>query len=175
MHNLVGEDGETSENKGPPPACAKQYDLRVLKHQAGPQGINQRNQRELTTLCVLMDHLVKGRNLEAADVIAGRIKAVEKANQDGHFHSAQYLELIPVKVEGLTTAEDKQILRHESHLDKSEWNTYGNTWNGSGKGSGQFGWVPNGHGEPKGKKGGPKGEPKGKKGGPKAKKGDGKG
>ena len=88
MHNLVGEDGETSEKDGPPPACAKQYDLRVLKHQAGPQGINQRNQRELTTLCVLMDHLVKGRTKEAADVIAGRTKSVERANQDGNFRSA---------------------------------------------------------------------------------------
>ena len=74
--------------------------------------------------------------MEAADVIVGRIKAVEKANQDGHFHSAQYLELIPVKVEGLPTAEDNQILRHESLLDKGDWNTSGATWNGTGKGSG---------------------------------------
>ena len=33
------------------------------------------------------------------------MKAVETANKDGNFHRAQFLEALPVNVEGLTIAE----------------------------------------------------------------------
>jgi hypothetical protein len=129
---------------------------------------------------VLLDHLVKGRNMEAADVVAGRIKSVEKLNQDGDWANSQYLELIPVKVEGLTTAEDKQILRVEAQMDKADWSSSGNGWGNSGKGADHYNWIPSWKGGAKGKKGkGAKGEAKGKKGKgakgePKGAKGEGK-
>ena len=40
MKNVVGEDGEKVEKTETAPAVAKQFDLRILKHQAGPNGMS---------------------------------------------------------------------------------------------------------------------------------------
>ena len=164
MHELVGDDGEQVVKKGAPPACAKQFDLRILKHQHGPNGANHRNQREMSTLCVVLDHLVLGRYEKAADVVAARLKAVETANKEGNFHRAQFLEALPVNVEGLTTSDEKQVAKNEVIREKAEWNSgnSGDAWWTSGKGKPTaYQWVPN-KGKGKEKKGKEKG--KGKKG-----------
>ena len=150
------------------PAVAKQFDLRVLKHQSGPNGINVRNQREMTTLCVLLDHLALGRYRQAADIAAARLKSVECANRDGHFQNAQFLELIAVNPEGLTTADEKLLVKNESLLSQKSWPSSGDGWPSSGKGNkggAPYSWIPNPKGN-KGKKDGGKGKKgaKGKKG-----------
>ena len=148
MHEIVGQDGEKVNKKGSPPACAKQFDLRILKHQAGPHGINQRNQREMSTMCVLLDHLTLGRYKEAAGVAAARLKAVETANKDGRFGNAQFLELLPVNVEGLTSADDKLVVRNETLLGKGDVSSSSNAWIPSGKGKNEnYTWVPKGKGK----------------------------
>ena len=104
MKSVVGEDGEQVKKTGAAPAVAKQFDLRVIKHQLGPQGTpNPRNQREMSTLCVILDHLALGRYRQAADVAAARLKSVEGATREGNFNQSSFLELIPVNTEGLTT------------------------------------------------------------------------
>ena len=166
MHDIVGEDGEVTKKDCPPPACAKQYDLRILRHQSGPHGINARHQRELSTLSTVLDHLVKGRNKQAADVVAARLKAVKTANREGHFTNGQFLELIPVNVEGLTTADEKQVLRNEALMSKGSWTGSGDDWSGFGKGKfSNYTWPAKGQ----------KDDQKAKKGDQKGKKGKGKG
>ena len=164
MHGIVGEDGEIVNKQGPPPAVAKQYDLRILKHQKGSNGLNHRNQRELSTLCTVLDHLALGRYEQAADVVAARLKSVETANKDGHSQTGQYLEALPVNVEGLTTADEKQVAKNEVAMEKSDWNSNGGWWQ-SGKGKPEsYTWLPKGKG--KGEKKGKekcKGDKKGKK------------
>ena len=127
--------------------------------------MNHRNQRELSTLSSVLDHLALGRYKQAADVVAARLKAVETANREGSFTNGQFLELIPVNVEGLTTADEKQVLRNEALMSKGSWTNSGNDWSESGKGKFQnYTWVPKGK----------KGDPKGNKGEQKRKKGKGK-
>ena len=168
MHDIVGQDGEVTDKNTAPPACAKQYDLRIMKHQAGPHGFNARNQRELTTLSTVLDHLVLGRYKKAADVVAARLKSVEAANREGNFANGQFLELILVNTEGLTTADEKQVLRNEALMNKPTWKGSGGDWSQSGKGTyGNYQCIPEQKGkgkEKKGKEAKGKGKGKGKKG-----------
>ena len=172
MKSVVGEDGEQVKKTGAAPAVAKQFDLRVLKHQMGPSGVPvYRNQRELSTLCVILDHLALGRYRQAADVAAARLKSVEGANRGGHFHQSSFLELIPVNTEGLTTVDEKVLVRNESLLNQKSSPSSGDGWQSYGKGDKShqpYSWIPQGKG--KGKKEGDKG-----KKGAKGKKGEGKG
>ena len=164
MKSVVGEDGEKLEKSGSAPAVAKQYDLRVLKHQQGYGAASVRNQRELTTLCVVLDHLALGRYKQAADVAAARLKSVESANRDGNWQDAQFLEMIPVNPEGLTTADEKLLMNNESNLNRKEWRSSGDDWqsySNKGKGDAAHSWIP--HPKGKGKKEGGKGK-KGEKG-----------
>ena len=171
MKNVVGEDGEKLDKTGAAPAVAKQFDLRILKHQSGPGGPSVRNQREMTTLCVMLDHLSLGRYRQAADVAAARLKSIEGTNRDGHFHQSQFLELIPVNMEGLTTADEKLLVKNETLLNQKSLPSSGDGWQNYGKGdkgNSSYHWIPQPKG--KGKKDGGK-----RKKGAQGKKGEGKG
>ena len=171
MKNVVGEDGEKVDKTGAAPAVAKQFDLRILKHQSGPGGPSVRNQREMTTLCVMLDHLALGRYRQAADVAAARLKSIEGTNRDGHFHQSQFLELIPVNMEGLTTADEKLLVKNETLLNQKSLPSSGDGWQNYGKGdkgNSSYHWIPQPKG--KGKKDGGK-----RKKGAQGKKGEGKG
>ena len=172
MKGIVGEDGEKVTKSDTAPAVAKQFDLRILKHQLGPQGRTDfRNQREMTNLCTILDHLALGRYKQAADVAAARLKSVEGANRDGHFNQSSFLELVPVNTEGLTTVDEKVLVRNESLLKEKSTPSSGDGWMNYGQGGKSHhpysSWIPNGKG--KGKKEGGKG-----KKGAKGKKGEGK-
>ena len=171
MKGVVGEDGEKVTKSGTAPAVAKQFDLRVLKHQTNQHGrIDHRNQREMKNLCVILDHLALGRYRQAADVVAARLKSVEGANRDGDFHLSSFLELVPVNTEGLTTVDEKVLVRNESLLSQKSTISSGEGWQSYGKGDKvrqPYSWIPSGKG--KGKKEGGKG-----KKGAKGKKGEGK-
>ena len=109
MENQVGRDGENMEQGNSLPAAAKAYDLRVLKIQPGANH-HLRNHREITTLCVVLDHLAQGRVNQAADCVASRLKAVEQTSNDGNWENSRYLELLPADIEGLTTKDEKQMV-----------------------------------------------------------------
>jgi len=172
MKKQVGEDGEKLEKTDTAPAVATQYDHRVLKHIPGPKGYNVRNQREMTTLCVMLDHLALGRYQRAADVAAARLKSVERANRDGHFGHAQFLELVEVNPEGLTSVDENLLVRNESTQSQRNWPSSDGGWQISdwGNNSDHYQWLPNPQGKGKGSDKGKKGE-KGKKGGKKGEKG----
>ena len=118
-----------------------------------------------------VDHLALGRYRQAADIAAARLKAVECANRDGSFRNAQFLELIAVNPEGLTTADEKLLVKNEALLSQKSWLSSRDDWQSYDKGSkgeASYTWIPNNKG--KGKKEGGKG-----KKGAKGKKGEGKG
>ena len=172
MKAVVAQDGEGVQESAEAPAVAKQFDLRYLKVQPGPKGdFVHRNQRELTTLCVVLDHLALGRNRQAADVVAARLKSVETANREGDFSQASFLELVAVNPEGLTTVDEKLLIRNESHQSQKKPHSFVGGWQNYGgeeRSSHPYSWIPKGKGK------GKKGDGKGKKGA-KGKKGDGKG
>ena len=160
MNAVLDKDGEKAEKGAALPVCAKQYDQRVMKHQLSPTGNNLRNQRELSTLCVILDHLALGRHRQASDVVAARLKSVEAANRDGNFSRAQFLELLPVNMEGLTTTDEQQMQKNEAQLTQGNWTSSGDGWWPSGKGKkpDNYAWVENNKGK------GKKGKDEGKKG-----------
>ena len=168
MHAIVGQDGEKVKKIGSAPAVAKQYDLRVLKAQGAALGVPfQRNQRELTTLCVVLDHMALGRYKQAADVVAARLKSMEAGARDGQFYQSSFLEPVPVNPETLVTADEQLLMKNESLLNQKSSPSQSTEWTGHGKGGGSnasYRWNPSGNG--KNRKGGGKGNKgnKGKKG-----------
>ena len=164
MHVVVGQDGEKAKKIGSAPAVAKQYDLRVLRQLEVSQGkAYLRNQRELTTMCVMLDHMALGRYKQAADVMAARLKSVEAGIQTGNFETSAFLELVAVNPEGLTTVDEKLLIKNESMLNHKSSSPHSSTWMGHGKGNGSnssYRWNPSGGG--KNKKGGGKGKKNGK-------------
>ena len=109
MQNQVGTDGERSEQGNSIPAAAKAYDLRVLKIQSGAKH-HVRNHREMTTLCVVLDHLAQGRVNQVASCVASRLKAVEQTANEGNWENALHLELLPAETEGLTTKGEQLMV-----------------------------------------------------------------
>ena len=117
MEDVVGRDGEAG-NWAPnhAPACAKACYYRVLRVNHSHAGI--RNHRELLTLCTALDHLSMGRSLAAADLLAQRVKAVERAIMDGNWAAAQFLELIDSEAGGLVTKDESFLLAKELELQQ---------------------------------------------------------
>ena len=112
MEDRVGRDGEAgSWAADAMPAAAKSYYYRVLRVTHSHSGL--RSMREMATLCSLLDHLAKGRFMEAADVVGQRLKAVEAALVEGNWDRAQFLEL--VQQDGPLLAE-----RGEQHMTARE-------------------------------------------------------
>ena len=93
---------------------------------------------------MVLDHLSLGRYRQAADVVAARLKSVERAHREGHFGNSQFLELVPVNPEGLTTADENLLMRNEAR----EWHSSDGGWQNyeqGGKGA-NYQWIPKGKG-----------------------------
>ena len=155
MEDRVGRDGEAAAWAADAmPASAKSYFYRVLRV-SHPQG-GLRNLREMLTICTVLDHLAKGRNMAAADVLGQRLKAVEAAVVEGNWDRAQFLELTDPDGPLLAERAEQHMTakEHESKMKlsgKGGWNHssagFGSSGGSSSKGAGKF------KGKGKGKKG----------------------
>ena len=118
MEDRVGRDGEAKAwDRMSTPASAKSYYLRVLKPAAEKQN-SMRNQREMHTMAVVLDHLALGRRSQAADVCAQRLKALELASETGSWQRAQYLELVEAEGPGLIDKEEEFMVTKEVELNQ---------------------------------------------------------
>eukprot|EP00435_Cladocopium_sp_Y103_P044553 s906_g12.t1 len=104
--------GGASRSKTPP--VASNHLLTVL--QPSLQGkLGMRTLRELKTLAHCLDLLAQGQIGQGADVIAQRVKALERATVEGHWSSAQFLELL--EPEGTTLLErDEELYLAKEYL-----------------------------------------------------------
>ena len=113
-----------------------------------------RSGRELKYLTILLDLLVENKSAQAADIIAQRIKALEKSVQDNNsWVRARFLELVePDDVALLDRGEEamiqKELEREEKLRGPSEWKGKGH-W--KGKGEHEFGAKGQGKGKGKSK------------------------
>jgi hypothetical protein len=182
MQDRTGREGEQVEwPKGFMPPAATSYYLRVLS--LGTSQGSLRTLREMKTLCAVLDLIAHGKVLEAADVLAQRLKALELAAEEGGWASAQYLELIPQDKGTLVSGDERHMLKREQESalrlnstplptpwgggssSKGGWPTPDASWQGKGWWSpwntSQF--QPTWKGKGKGKvKGGKKGKSKDK-------------
>ena len=62
------------------------------------------------SLVTALDHLARGRNEEAADLLAHRLKAVVVATKENSWKRANYLELIPTVPDEIITKDEMQMV-----------------------------------------------------------------
>ena len=84
----------STETRSLAPVVAQNHLLTVLLPSLGEKA-GVRTKRELKTLAKVLDSLAKGDPAGAADVVAQRVKALERASHESHWGTAQYLELLP--------------------------------------------------------------------------------
>jgi len=79
-----------------------------------------RTQRELKVSTTLLDLMVNGQGPEAADILAQRIKALEKSVSDGNqWRKARHLELVEGEDSALVDqGEEDMMLREAEREDK---------------------------------------------------------
>ena len=177
MADRVGRDGELAErgHSRAAPAVAKSYFFRFLRINLPTAGA--RTRRELLTLCSALDLLAQGRPATCADVIAQRIKAVERATLDGDWQRAEFLEIIEPETGALTNKDEELLVAREAELRArlaqigpprvvtGGWSSSGSAWPALGGGPRSKGHgkdrFPQGQGG-KGQKRRGKGDQKGK-------------
>ena len=71
----------------------------------------------MKTLCTAIDMLAQKQPAHAADLLGQRVKALEKATQDGHWGSAQFLELLSPEQAGLLERDEQVFTTKEYLLD----------------------------------------------------------
>ena len=164
MEDRVGRDGEAGEwVPGAMPASAKSYFYRVLRVTHPNGGI--RNHREMLTLSTALDHIAKGRRLQAADVLGQRLKAVEAAIVDGSWDRAQFLELVDPEGPLLAGRGEQHMSQREYDFQRrlstrGGWTSSGpGSWSNGGGGSKGSGKGKDAKGKSKGKKGSGKDTP----------------
>ena len=118
MTEAVGERLE-GFSAAQPRAVAVAWLLTVYLNQHSAKDLGPRTMRELRTLCHTLDLLVQGKVAEAMDVLAQRVKALERAQADGHWDAAQWMELIPTgAVQLIPRRESRQALREAEEESK---------------------------------------------------------
>ena len=75
-----------------------------------------RNGREVKTISRALDLLAQKETGAAADLLAQRLKALERSMVDGHWERAQWAELLPPEGVTLMDREEDQMLAREEAL-----------------------------------------------------------
>ena len=102
--------GETDEDELAP-VCEK-YLLTVFVPAYGMKKITDERFRELRTVAMSIDALLRGKTLEALDVLMQRFKAQALAIKDGNWRAARHLELLPADPgPSITTLDEEELAR----------------------------------------------------------------
>ena len=107
-----GSVGAITKDLSRTPPAAVHYLLTVMLPRLQSK-MNLRSERELRTLCTAVDMLAQQRPAHAADLLSQRIKALEKATKDGHWGSAQWLELLSPEEGGLLERDEEVYMSKE--------------------------------------------------------------
>ena len=101
---------------------------------------------------VTLDLLAKKAPARAADILAQRVKALERATIEGHWMTAQYLELIPNEASSLLDRDEEVYLTKE-YLQTMKVANYDRSKGGAGRGlrKGEKGKGKTGSAEAEGK------------------------
>ena len=100
-----GGDPRTVTKSGTQAVCTAYY-LAVRNSFKATQSL--RNDKEMRTLALAIDALVRGQSLVAGDVLIQRFKAVEAASHDGHWRVASHLEIVPADTVSSVSAAERE-------------------------------------------------------------------
>ena len=140
------------------PAVAMNHLLTVL--QPSLQGkLGMRSLREMKTIAQALDYLATNQASRCADLLAQRLKAIERATHEQHWNTAQFLELLKPEHSSLLEKDEELYLAREFLLDQKARNydqgrSKGKSWDqpkGRGKGKDDH-KGDKGKGKDKGKK-----------------------
>jgi len=109
--------GPASSKSSRTPPVAMHHILTVLLPNLGAKVV-LRSVRELKMLGSIMDQLAAGSPSKDADIVCQRIKAVERASHEGHWGSAQFLELLPPENSMLLGRDEEMFVTKEYLLDQ---------------------------------------------------------
>ena len=148
---------EGASKKNLTPVVAMNHLLTVM--QPALQGkLGVRSLRELKTLATALDLMSEGKTSRAADVLAQRVKAIERATVEQHWNSAQFLELLMPENTTLLERDEEAYLAKEFLADQKVRH-----YDQRGPGKGKQHWEPKGRGKRKDDQKGEKGKGKDKK------------
>ena len=107
--DLIQITDEVDENQSLQPVAVAWY---RSVFQPNHTGLNEGDKREILTYCKLIDHCLRGETVTALDMIMQRLKAKVLATEDGHWQSAQHLELLPTaKAAGILSMGEEEFVR----------------------------------------------------------------
>ena len=114
-----GAETKPLQQKGRLQAVAHMYFLAIMTPHMRDKW-TPRTQRELKVSTTLLDLMVNGQGPEAADIIAQRIKALEKSVIDGNqWRKARHLELVEPEDSALVDqGEEDMMIREAEREDK---------------------------------------------------------
>ena len=114
MGALAEHGGEVTRDSEVLKPAAVKYWYSILQPQHPTMG--PRNARESRTLCRALDLLTEKRYGEAADLIAQRLKALERALVDGHWDRAVWCELLSPEGTTLLDRDEDRMVAAEQLL-----------------------------------------------------------
>ena len=160
MQTVVGFGGgavnKSLENGEKYPTVAHMYYVAMMSPSLRDRW-TQRTQRELKVNASLLDLLADDQRLQALDVLAQRMKALERSVYDGNtWRKAKFLELVPEdEVSLVDRGEENMMAKEMEHEEKmrgkGQWSE-GQGWNRKGKGGAEKGTKGEAKGDRKGKK-----------------------
>lgn len=114
-----GAETKLQQQKGRLQAVAHMYFLAIMTPHMRDKW-TPRTQRELKVCTTLLDLMVNGQGAEAADILAQRIKALEKSVSDGNqWRKARHLELVEGEDSALVDqGEEDMMLREAEREDR---------------------------------------------------------
>ena len=72
--------------------------------------------REMRTLAEVLDLMLKGKNMQACDMVMARFKACQQRVKDGNWNAAKWYELIPADDSHLAFNADEEDTVHSIQL-----------------------------------------------------------
>ena len=116
MQEAVARGFEGAKETKTPPV-AMNHVLTVMQP-ALQNKLGMRNLRELKTLAQALDYLGSNQPSKCADLLAQRLKAIERACIEQHWNTAQFLELLPPEHSTLLEKDEELYLAKEFMLEQ---------------------------------------------------------
>jgi hypothetical protein len=131
MKDALGREGGATSahavSEGAP-VVATPYFLGIMIPHYNAAQMPHRLRREMRTMCLFLNLLASNQAPRAADLVAQRIKALERSMVDNNWWRAQHLELIPSEGATLIDRDEEMMIALEDalhrRLNAPQWNSW---------------------------------------------------
>ena len=117
MKKYMSEKGLTSGKSSIADPVVTTYLTIVLQPALGAT-LQMRSERELRTMSEALDCLLRGRMVDAAEILMQRFKAVETATINGNWDTARFLEAIPAAKVSSVAGRERELAIKQAALEQ---------------------------------------------------------